>query len=330
MTSRKICVDRLLPRDIARPHMLAAIGGTFRAISPVGKNWLNGSVITVSFVGGSEAQREMVRDIAPRWTDYANLDFQFTDAGKVRVAFDPANGAWSYVGLDNLSIPETLPTMNLGWQDQAVILHEFGHMIGLYHEHQNPDGGIEWNEEAVIRDLSGPPNNWTEAQIRHNVLDKYSADQLNGTEFDERSIMIYAFPDDWTLNTGSILPTTDLSETDRAFIASAKMYPPVVEAVELPVQERRSLDAPGEEDLFQFTASEDGNYSVQTHGQIDTVMGLFGPDDPTTLVAEDDDGGQWRNARVRAWLPAGKYLVRLSHYRPTGTGDYEISVTRGS
>ena len=70
--------------------------------------------------------------------------------------------------------------MNFGWLDEAVVLHEFGHAIGLAHEHQNPDKGIKWNEDAVIRDLSGPPNNWDVATIRHNVLNKYAHDQING------------------------------------------------------------------------------------------------------------------------------------------------------
>ena len=47
--------------------------------------------------------------------------------------------------------------MNYGWltpdsdddELRRVVLHEFGHALGLIHEHQNPEGGIEWNEPAV-------------------------------------------------------------------------------------------------------------------------------------------------------------------------------------
>ena len=40
--------------------------------------------------------------------------------------------------------------MNLGFVDRATVLHEFGHAIGLIHEHQSPfKGGFEWNREEV-------------------------------------------------------------------------------------------------------------------------------------------------------------------------------------
>ena len=86
-------------------------------------------------------------------------------------------------------------------------------------------GGIQWNEQEVIDDLSGPPNNWTEAQIRHNVLNKYAADQIHGTEFDKESVMLYSFPPEWTQDGFHHPRNDDLSEMDKLFVASEKMYP---------------------------------------------------------------------------------------------------------
>ena len=192
-TAAKICFDRILPRNLRRPQRTwMPLGGPERAISLIGKQWVNGSNIRIRFMEGSQAQQDMVRQIAPIWTEHANLSFEFTDhpRAEIRVTFDANDGAWSYVGTDNSNIPLHAATLNLGWQDEGVIRHEFGHMIALSHEHQNPAGGIVWNEDAVISDLSGPPNFWDEATIRHNVLNKYSVDQVMGTGFDEDSIML--------------------------------------------------------------------------------------------------------------------------------------------
>ncbi len=109
--------------------------------------------------------------------------------------------------------------MNLGFLDGGTAAHEFGHAIGLAHEHQNPEGGIEWNEEVVIRDLASPPNFWDEATARHNVLNKYSGDQIHGTEFDPDSIMLYFFLDSWVKNGQGTKANEVLSALDKAFIA---------------------------------------------------------------------------------------------------------------
>src|SRR3546814_14969414 len=98
---------------------------------------------------------------------YANLEFEFVSSAnaQVRIAFND-DGAWSYVGTDALGIPANQPTMNFGWLDQGVVQHEFGHMIGMIHEHQNPrDNPIQWNKPAVNAALGGPPNNWDQDPI---------------------------------------------------------------------------------------------------------------------------------------------------------------------
>ena len=218
---RKMCFDKILPSDLRKPNRVSQTSrGRTRAIAIRDKRWINGSTLRIRFLSGTEAQKNMVRDIAPIWTDHANLTFEFTDdpAAEIRVTFDSADGAWSYVGTDNSNIPVNEATLNLGWQDQGVILHEFGHMIGLSHEHQNPDGGIHWNEDVVLRELAGPPNFWSPAVTRHNVLNKYSADILLGTEFDPNSVMLYEFPAEWTLNGVATHGNESLSDIDKDFV----------------------------------------------------------------------------------------------------------------
>lgn len=330
----RVCTDRILPRNLnlwtpSEPH-----AGRMRAIIVARSMWINGSTLRVLFMDGTQQQKAIATEQANWWTKHANLSFVFTDDldAEIRVTFDPSDGAWSYIGTDCQGIPQGQPTMNLGFLDGGTAAHEFGHAIGLAHEHQNPAGGIKWNENTVIRDLSGPPNYWTPAQIRHNVLEKYTIDQIRGTEFDPDSIMLYFFPGTWTESGVGTHANHELSALDKSFIAGAKAYPrTAVDAVELKVDAARSTRAsigvPGEEDLFAFTAEQARRHRIETLGKTDVIMKLFGPDSQTNLIAQDDDSGIGLNARIIADLMPGRYYVQIRHYhKASGTGEYRIRV----
>jgi hypothetical protein len=331
-TATRICFDRILPSEdmhpLLPPHAPSRAAFFFR------KLWPNGSVLRVHFLGGTAAQRAGAMAQAGWWTPHVNLTFvESTDNdAELRVSFDPGDGAWSYIGTDCRSIPADQPTMNLGFEDGGTAAHEFGHAIGLGHEHQNPQGGIEWNEPEVIRDLSGPPNSWTVDQIRHNVLDKYALDQLRASAFDPKSIMLYFFPARWTRSGVGTSANNLLSEDDKAW--AAMMYPKstVPSATRLTVgaaPTAASIGTPGEEDQFVFAVTEPGTYTIETGGSTDVIMKLFAPNRPTALIAEDDDSGPGLNPRIAKALSSGEYLVQIRHFSAgSGTGGYTIGVHR--
>ncbi len=346
--SLRICVDVYSPARARELRALAAANlaprglgapGISRAIAQIRTIWPNGSTLRVKFIGGSAADRTMVERVASEWMKHANLKLQFgaTGASELRVGFVQDGRSWSYVGTDNLQIPAHAATMNFGWPlEEGTILHEFGHAIGLSHEHQNPQGGIRWNEPVVLRELSGPPNEWDEDTIRSNVLEQYEQDQIRGTTFDKDSIMLYAFPARWTLNNVGTKENNKLSTTDCSFVKAADMYPfpdgGAPEVVELPVAESAGVTAdiggPGEEDLYKFTAKKAGTYTVETAGGTDVVMRLFGPDNRTKLIGEDDDSGAGSNARLIVNLAPGEYFVQIRHYNPNAaSGTYQIKVS---
>lgn len=117
-----------------------------------------------------------------KWVDAARtISWRHLNApdAEIRIDFQD-DGAWSYIGTDCKDIPLNQSTMNFGWQDEGVVLHEFGHAIGLIHEHQNPLGGIKWNKPNVYRDLGGPPNLWPKETVDHNMFATYAVEQING------------------------------------------------------------------------------------------------------------------------------------------------------
>jgi hypothetical protein len=336
----KVCIDRILPQDLSVPQkVLKTSRGPARGIAPIGKTWMNGTELTVRFLGGSARQQAIVKEQAAWWQEVANLKFKFSDStnAQIRISFDETDGAWSYIGTDCTRIPVNQATMNLGFIDGGTAAHEFGHAIGLAHEHQNPAGGIEWNEEVVIREAAKSPNFWNEATTRHNILNKYRVDQIKGTAFDKDSIMLYFFPGSWTKSGQGTSANEILSKIDKTFIAGANMYPKTspttVDATELIVNAKRATSASigkfGEEDLFRFNAADVGNYIIETKGPTDVVMKLFGPNSETALIAEDDDSGSSRNARIERNLLPGTYYVQVRHYnRAKGKGNYSVKVRK--
>ena len=85
----------------------------------------------------------------------------------------------------------------------------------------------------------------------------------------------------------------------------------------------------GEEDLFTFEVTRGRRHTIDTRGDTDVVMKLFGPDSRTDLIAEDDDSGVGTNARLNVDLVAGTYVVQVRHYdRRRGKGDYTLGVRR--
>lgn len=217
----KFCIDKELPIQLT--------SRSAEAVTFPEKYWTNGQKLRVKFMEGTEPQKQFVMNTLKDWMDVVNLQFVRSEDvnSEIRVAFDENDGAWSYIGTDARDIPTNQPTLNLGWLDKGVVLHEFGHAIGMGHEHQNPKGGIKWNEANVIKDLSKPPNSWNVATIRHNVLDKYSKDQTNGTEVDTSSIMMYPFPASWTMDGFATKENMELSAVDKQFMAS--VYPKTVQ-----------------------------------------------------------------------------------------------------
>ncbi|HEX7312581.1 MAG TPA: hypothetical protein VF297_01600 [Pyrinomonadaceae bacterium] len=215
-------------------------GSVERAALPQKSKWeRRGMEITVSFLDDDHGLRDKVKRYAREWTNdgvpgMANLHLTFrtdTNNTSIRISFK-RRGNSSAVGTTCLKITDLAqPTMNFGnlkadSTDQVVrraVLHEFGHALGLIHEHQTPAGGINWNEPVVYRDLMRPPNGWTRQQVKENMFDAYNKDETNYTVFDPQSIMIYPIPARWTTDSFSVDWNTELSAQDRKFIA--EQYP---------------------------------------------------------------------------------------------------------
>ena len=302
------------------------------------KLWDNGRRLRVKFIDGVPEVQDKVAKIAKEWETVANihLDFVTGTASELRVSFAEKGFSWSTVGTDALTVGRTKATVNFGWLDpstamreyQRVVRHEFGHALGMIHEHQNPaaQGVIPWDKPKVYAyyALQG----WSKDDVDTNIFEVYSEDSTNHTEFDPTSIMEYAIPDSLTKGSYSIGWNTELSALDVEFMR--QQYPQGgAGTLELDVGGSRvaaDLAASGEVDTYHFAVVKAATYVMSTEGPSDTVLTLHGPSDPGAVLAWDDDRGQGRNARIVRKLLPGDYWLSVRHKDTRALGTYTVGV----
>jgi Bacterial pre-peptidase C-terminal domain. len=140
--------------------------------------------------------------------------------------------------------------------------------------------------------------------------------------------MHYPVPKEHTIGGFEVGWNRELSETDKQFIKT--VYPfdpkPIVELGVSGKSVEGSIGKHGEEDTYKFKVDSKGEYGIETQGPTDVFMGLFGPNNQATLIAEDNNSGKDKNVKIVKEPIPGVYYLRVHHNLPTGSGSYKISV----
>ena len=187
--------------------------------------WDTGQVLRVYFINGSAAVKGKVQAVGSEWSNHCSIKFKTVSKlpAEIRVKFIPGLDSWTTLGTGSLQ-DQRSPSMYLSiygvnseTDNRGLILHEFGHALGLIHEHQSPDAKIPWNVPAVYARYRQIP--WSDATIRANVLNRYSRTVVTNSKYDRNSIMIYPISEDLLTDPSyAVEATNELSETDKAFI----------------------------------------------------------------------------------------------------------------
>jgi len=235
---------------------------TPRAVYEKVVRWLPNSIILIKFLDGEEWQKKWVEKIVkeqiePIVQELIKLKFvNKNEYADVKITFKYDGYGASLIGTRCRDTSQSEPSMKLGILDVpksrmfeyngnvykipenvelsshfngAVIKHEFGHVFGKMHEHQNPiDNPIEWNVSKVIRYYSEPPNSWNKNDIYNNIINKLPLSQVIATPFDPLSIMMYTIDPDLTLNDIGFQKNDDYSESDLLWLKTNLLGTPTL------------------------------------------------------------------------------------------------------
>jgi hypothetical protein len=303
------------------------------------KLWDNGRRLKVSFLDGDAPTHQRIASVASEWEQHCNLRLDVGVHARPDIRITLTGGGYSsFVGTDASEADRREPTMRLGGFGPAtsdrelhrVVLHEFGHALGMIHEHQSPAARIPWDKEKVYAFYAQPPNSWSRAKVDHNIFDAYDVDATNFSAFDPESIMLYPVPDQLTVGSWSVGWNTRLSALDKDFMA--RQYPRGgVSVVPLEVgapAHEADLAVSGEVDVYTFEVPAAATFIAATEGATDTVLSLMGPNDPSAVLTWDDDRGRGANARIVRKLLPGRYWLQVRHQNVGGTGSYRVLVKR--
>jgi hypothetical protein len=242
-------------KDMLRQFGLADPGKTPKGVINTLKIWTTEyPQIRVCFFAGSQPLRARIAKVAMEWKGAAPglvFDFGSTEdprmcaAGEVnhiRIGFRHV-GYWSLVGQDSIKLAgQDEQSMNFQGFDasppkdaefHATVLHEFGHAIGLEHEHQNPLSKCkeEFDWDQIYTWLAGPPNYWSKDQVDFN-MGALNEQGLLTSSFDNKSVMLYTFPGSFFKQGEKAScynpPNDSLSGGDRDIVAA--LYPEVIAA----------------------------------------------------------------------------------------------------
>ncbi|WP_099168211.1 M12 family metallopeptidase [Pseudomonas sp. ICMP 8385] len=201
-----------------------------RGVASPEKMWPQHSVLKISLLDMTDEQKAMIKDNINKWAPHTNLYFKFIDSpnGDIRIAADNnTNAGWSWQGTSAKKAPASEPTMSIGFATPSIytagkIQHEFGHALGLRHEHKHPDRQLDINKEKIYEDYKSRDK--TRRQADHDIIDPFHHNDVKVSAYDRASIMHYGYSKEVMNDGHAIFTNTQLSDGDKQFIRS--LYPP--------------------------------------------------------------------------------------------------------
>ncbi|MGY2136002.1 M12 family metallopeptidase [Pseudomonas reactans] len=212
--------------DPVNPIGTHALSRSKRGVIDPQKVWPQFSTIRISIKHMTQEQRQFTKDNINKWAPHVNLEFEFTEQedGDIRIKADNnLIGGRSSIGTSAKEADVDKHTMVIGFSgglneyNAGTVIHEFGHALGLKHEHQHPLHTLDINWQAISRDVqSGKVN---VSLVNYIPL----TTNVEFTAYDQKSVMHYGFPKEHLKSGEGIVDNNELSEGDKEI--ARRFYP---------------------------------------------------------------------------------------------------------
>lgn len=191
---------------------------SFRAVGIKNPYYKSGNELPIQVTGSDTFKNAVKKVLTDHAQPYINLKFVFDKPGGVLIDNNySGGGVCRCLGCKS-------PHISVSSAEQGLVLHEFGHALGMHHEMKNPNIKITWIESVLVQMFGSADF------VKSQITSKIDANSVNATAFDKNSVMIYPLPAKTNQEGINMSGARNYTDLDRQWLKQAygdpKIPPP--------------------------------------------------------------------------------------------------------